>query len=68
MYAVWCARAGILAMREGSCSRLFVAKGAESVGYGLDGMSVWQVPEARDEVGCQYVQPLMCTFSSTSLP
>lgn len=46
----------------------FSSKGAESVGYGLDGMSVWQVPEARDEVGCQYVQPLMCTFSSTSLP
>ena len=46
----------------------FTDKGAESIGYGLDGMTLWQVPEDADEVGCQYVQPLMCTFTATELP
>jgi len=43
-------------------------KGAESIGYGLDGMTMWQVPEALDAMGCQYMQPLMCTFTATELP
>jgi hypothetical protein len=43
----------------------FTDKGAESIGYGLDGMTLWQVPEDSDEVGCQYMQPLMCTFTAT---
>ncbi|QDZ22123.1 hypothetical protein HOP50_07g46630 [Chloropicon primus] len=46
----------------------FTDKGAESIGYGLDGMTLWQVPENRDEFGCQFVQPLMCTFTATELP
>merc|ERR1711977_119272 len=46
----------------------FTDKGAESVGYGLDGMTIWQVPENYDEAGCQYMQPLMCTFTATELP
>lgn len=46
----------------------FTDKGAESIAYGLDGMTLWQVPEDSDEVGCQYMQPLMCTFTATQLP
>jgi len=46
----------------------FTDKGAESIAYGLDGMTLWQVPEDSDEVGCQYMQPLMCTFTATNLP
>lgn len=46
----------------------FTDKGAESIAYGLDGMTLWQVPEDSDEAGCQYMQPLMCTFTATQLP
>mmetsp|Transcript_5139 Transcript_5139/g.13416 ORF Transcript_5139/g.13416 Transcript_5139/m.13416 type:complete len:458 (+) Transcript_5139:385-1758(+) len=43
-------------------------KGAEAIAYALDGMTLWQIPEDTDDVGCQVMQPLMCTFTATELP
>ena len=43
-------------------------KGAEAIAYSLDGMTMWQIPEDSDDIGCQTIQPLMCTYTATSSP
>ena len=43
-------------------------KGAEAIAYSLDGMTMWQIPEDSDDIGCQTIQPLMRTYTATSSP